>query len=47
MKVAVFQADVTNAHSGIGLSGFGLFISLTFLAKSYWRERQKQTKGTK
>lgn len=31
-------------YMAIGLSGFGLFLSLTFLAKGYWRVRHKTSK---
>jgi hypothetical protein len=47
MKVDVSEAEETETNSGIGLSGFGLLISLTFLAKGYWQERRKQTKDAK
>ena len=36
-----------NDSAGMGLSGFGLFLSLTFLARSYWRDRQREHKATK
>jgi hypothetical protein len=38
---------MANVQTGIGLSGFGLFLSLTFLAKGYWQDRHKQHKATK
>jgi hypothetical protein len=41
------EAEVTNIQPGIGLSGFGLFLSLTFLAKGYWQDWDKRHKATK
>lgn len=32
-------------YFGIGLSGFGLFLSLCFLAKGYWKDRNKRKAG--
>ena len=32
-------------YFAIGTSGFGLFLSLVFLARGYWNDRKKQKKG--
>lgn len=32
-------------YMGIGLSSFGLFLSLAFLAKGYWKNRNRQKIG--
>ena len=32
-------------YFGMGLSGFGLFLSLVFLARGYWKERRKRKIG--
>ena len=33
-------------YFAIGLSGFGLFLSLVFLARGYWKDRRKKSDGS-
>jgi hypothetical protein len=47
LKVSWQEPEVINMPAGIGLSGFGLFLSLTFLAKGYWQDWHKKRKVTK